>query len=67
MQKKTLQQLFADRDVEGIKTFMAANDLVVKDGHIVPRDEVSADRLIELSKFWNQRQQARKILLNSLN
>jgi DNA polymerase elongation subunit (family B) len=62
----TLQQLVNARDAEGIRAFMREHDMVLREGKIVPRDDVAKTKLVELSLFWNQRQQARKILLNSL-
>lgn len=61
-----LENLIEARDVEGLKSFMAEHDLVVRDGKIVPRDDTVTKRLKDLASFWDQRQQARKILLNSL-
>jgi hypothetical protein len=61
-----LKDMIAGRDVAGIKAFMAEHDLVVSGGRIVARDDTSKAKMKALSGFWNQRQQARKILLNSL-
>jgi hypothetical protein len=63
---RTLQQLIAARDVEGIRAFMSEHNLRLDGRRIVPDDEPTKQRMKDLSGFWNQRQQARKILLNSL-
>lgn len=63
---ETLQDLIKARDVEGIRAFMKEHNLVLDGTKIVPKDDVAKKRLTELKSFWNQRQQARKILLNSL-
>ncbi len=63
---KMLQELIKARDVEGIKAFMAEHRLKVEGGKIVPIDSASSKKIKDLEGFWNQRQQARKILLNSL-
>lgn len=63
---KMLSKLIESGDVSAIKQYMQEHDLVIKDGRIVPRDDNVKKRLKDLSEFWNQRQQARKILLNSL-
>lgn len=61
-----IHDLIKARDVNGLKAFMAEHRLVLKDNKIVPADDPAKARLKELSGFWDQRQQARKILLNSL-
>jgi hypothetical protein len=63
---QTLQELIGARDVAGIKAFMAEHNMVLREGKIVPADDGSRKKLKAVSGFWNQRQQARKILLNSL-
>lgn len=63
---QNIYDLIKSRDVEGIKAFMAEHDLVLDGTKIVPRNELVAKKLKALASFWNQRQQARKILLNSL-
>ena len=62
----SLKQLVENRDVEGLKVYMAEHDLVLKDGKIVPAAADLVKKYKALSEFWNQRQQAVKILLNSL-
>lgn len=62
---KKLKELVHAKDVPAIRAFMAAHDLVVEGGKIVPRPETRKE-YEQQSEFWNQRQQARKILLNSL-
>lgn len=59
----SLDELIKRRDVPAIKAYMAENNLIVRDGKIVPKDEEAVSKLQYLSSFWNQRQQARKILL----
>jgi hypothetical protein len=61
-----LEDLIKSRDIDALKAFMVEHDLVVRDGAIVPRDAAVAKHLNFLVGFWDQRQQARKILLNSL-
>ena len=58
-----LESLIAARDIPALKIFMAEHDLVVRDGRILPRDvkELKAE-----AQLLDQRQLARKILLNSL-
>jgi hypothetical protein len=63
---QTLQELVKARDVAGIKAFMAEHKLVLDGNRIMPADDASKDKLKGFSAFWHQRQQARKILLNSL-
>lgn len=60
---QTLKQLVEARDADALRSFMQEHDLVVKDHKIVPRDK---SRMVAQATFWGQRQQARKILLNSL-
>jgi hypothetical protein len=62
----TLQALVKARNVEGIKAFMAEHNMVLDGKRIVPADEAAKKKLKDISGFWFQRQQARKILLNSL-
>ena len=50
-------------DVRAIKQHMTEHGLCVKDGRIIPKDAEAANRLRAQAIFWNQRQQARKILL----
>lgn len=58
-----LRELVDQRDVAALKTFMADNNLVVSGGKIVSRAKAA---LLALAELFDQRQQARKILLNSL-
>ncbi len=61
--KQELKRLVAIGDVIAIKIFMNQNNLVLNGNKIVPKDK---EALQEKAKFWDSRQQARKILLNSL-
>jgi DNA polymerase elongation subunit (family B) len=63
---QSLKKLVDARDVEGIKAFMAEHNMVVRGNAIVPVDDETKKKFKALEEFWNQRQQARKILLNSL-
>lgn len=63
---QNLEDLVKSGDVDAIRQYMNEHDLVVRDGRIVPRDEEVKKKLKSLETFWNQRQQSRKILLNSL-
>ena len=63
---KKLKELVEQKDVAAIKEFMAKHDLEVVKGRIVPKPAVIAEFKVAAA-HWNQRQQARKILLNSLN
>lgn len=45
---------------------MAEHNMVLDGNRIVPKDDAAKGKLKGLSSFWHQRQQARKILLNSL-
>lgn len=63
---KSLKDLIKDGDAQGIKKFMGENNLVLDGNKIVPRDESVVPALKARAAFWDQRQQARKILLNSL-
>jgi hypothetical protein len=47
----TLQQLVNARDAEGIRAFMREHDMVLREGKIVPRDDVAKTKLVELSLF----------------
>ncbi len=57
--------LLKDGDATKIAEYMKANDLTLRDGKIVPIAEKEAWVKGQIG-FWDQRQQARKILLNSL-
>lgn len=57
-----LKKLFAERDTTKLAEFAKANDLVIQDGKLVPRNEEAKQKLKEKVGFWDQRQQARKIL-----
>lgn len=61
-----MKKIIADRDVKALADFARANNLVLKDGKLVARDDEAKGKLNEKVGFWDQRQQARKILLNSL-
>lgn len=60
---KKLKTLVESRDIDSIKEYMNKHNLVVKDGKIVPEDKSYYKKR---HVFWDQRQHARKILLNSL-
>lgn len=62
-----IKDVIATRNVEKIKAFMEEHDLILLGSKIVPRDGAAKAKLMMSADFWNQRQQARKILLNSLN
>lgn len=53
-------------DVKAIAQFARDNNLVLREGKLVPRDDEAAKVTKARAAFWDQRQQARKILLNSL-
>lgn len=55
----SLEQLIKNRNIEGLKTFMADHNLILKGNKIVPRDEETIRNLRKTADFWNQRQQAR--------
>lgn len=61
-----LEELIKNKDSQGIAEVMRANDLIFVDGKIVPASDEKKDEFGRLSKFFDSRQQARKILLNSL-
>jgi DNA polymerase elongation subunit (family B) len=58
--------LLKARDVERLCMYVRDNNLAIVDGKIVPANPESEKKIKSLETFWNQRQQARKILLNSL-
>lgn len=60
---KKLKTLVESRNADSIKEYMEKHNLVVKDGKIVPEDKTYYKKR---HVFWDQRQHARKILLNSL-
>ena len=61
--EKKIRDFIENNDKQGLRDFMNDNDLVLQDGVIVHSKKGYAK---EQSDFWKQRQQARKILLNSL-
>lgn len=61
--KEDIQSFIDNNDKSGLKKYINENDLVFENGKIYYKDKSYA-KLQE--EFWNQRQQARKILLNSL-
>jgi DNA polymerase elongation subunit (family B) len=61
-----LSEIVERGDPVEIATFMKANKLVIQDGRILPQDEETKGEYKYLTGFWNRRQLARKILLNSL-
>lgn len=62
---KELDDLIKSGDVEKIKQYMQEHNLVLDGNVIRPTDDV-AEEYKSQQKFWDQRQLARKILLNSL-
>lgn len=62
-----LHDLIKNKDVAGIKAFMMEHNLKIEGNKIVPKNDNAQKYLKEKMKFWDQRQLARKILLNSLN
>lgn len=63
---KFISQLLRDGEYDAVKHLMGEYNLTIKDGRIIPATEFDLIRYGQLESFWNQRQQARKILLNSL-
>lgn len=61
-----MKELVDSRDISAIREQMLRNGLVIKDNKIVPRDEDSKTKIQQQITFWNQRQNSRKLLLNSL-
>lgn len=61
-----VQSLINSHDVEGIAAFMEEHDLELVGSSLVPKDQAAKKRLEQVAELANQRQQARKILLNSL-
>jgi hypothetical protein len=61
-----LAELVKARDVDAIRSYMAEHNLKLDGLQIVPADAATKKSLKAQEDFWNQRQQARKILLNSL-
>ena len=62
-QLEELTEYIKDKNVEAIKYLLENTSLKVVDGKFVMDKKEGKDQ----ETFWNQRQQARKILLNSLN
>lgn len=60
-----LPKILESGDARTIAEFMAEHRLEIKDGLIVPSLDI-VDKVKSQTIFWDQRQQARKILLNSL-
>lgn len=63
---ESIKTLIDKGDYAAAKSLMQEYDLVIRDGVIVPRNEIAMNAISSLKTFWNQRQQTRKILLNSL-
>jgi hypothetical protein len=63
---QTIHELIRAGDVTAIKSFMDEHRLRLDGNRIVPIDAESTKKIKGWAGFWNQRQQARKILLNSL-
>ena len=60
---KELNSLIASKNVGAIKEFMKEHNLKLEDGKIIPVDK---EEFKVKNVFWDQRQQARKLMLNSL-
>ena len=60
-----INELIKNGNPQEIALYMKENGLVIKNGKIVPVDD-KVNYVKEQITFWDQRQQARKILLNSL-
>lgn len=61
-----LEKLIEANDVDAIVAYMKAHNLVCREGKIVPETDEIKEKYEALAKFYDGRQQARKILLNSL-
>jgi DNA polymerase elongation subunit (family B) len=61
-----IKKILKDGDVKALAAFAKANNLVLRNGKLVPRDDEAKVWAKGQVSFWDQRQQARKILLNSL-
>ena len=59
-----LQDYIKEKNVEALKFLKEQYGLIIENGKLKMRDKTEAKNLNE---FWDQRQFARKILLNSLN
>ena len=57
-----LQQLLADKNVEGVKKFIEDNELEIRNGKIYPKNQ---NMLIDQEKYFDRRQMVQKILQNS--
>lgn len=60
-----LEALIASENISELKAFMEKHNLEIKDNKIVPKIEAK-EYFVKMAAFWDQRQLARKILLNSL-
>lgn len=58
-----LKKYIEEKNIEGIKYLLDKNQIILKDGKFFTNNKKECK---EQETFWNQRQQARKILLNSL-
>lgn len=61
-----IREILKSRDPKAIATYMKDNGLILKDGKIVPKSDSKKAELKQMEAFYDSRQQARKILLNSL-
>lgn len=61
-----LADLIKSGDAKAIAEYMSKNDLVLDGNSIIPKDDGVKGKMKELATFFGSRQQARKILLNSL-
>ena len=60
---KEIQDCISTRNVSSLKKLLILYNLKIEDGKIVPQNKEEYENYVQ---FWNQRQQATKILLNSL-
>lgn len=60
---KELNSLIASKNIDAIKEYMKEHNLKLDNGKIVPVDKAEFKAK---NVFWDQRQQARKLMLNSL-
>lgn len=62
----SVEKMVENRDVAALVALAKEHNLILKDGKLVPADDATKTKLKTTETFWDQRQQARKILLNSL-
>jgi len=61
-----IEKIIEKRDVVELRKLMKEYNLVIDNDKLVPANESAKNKLIFQKNLLNQRQQARKILLNSL-